>query len=254
MTYTHPDQTNPERYRAMVESAIDFAIFSLDPAGTITTWNTGAERMFGFSRTEAVGRPGSMIFTAEDLAEHAPSRELSIAATENRARDDRWHVRRDSSRFWASGLMMPLRDESGIITGFVKVVEDRTSEKRLEESLRHSEEQFARVFLRNAAAIAVELRANGRFVLANEEFFALTGFWRAEAMGRSGDDLHIWADPGQRSAALGEITRSGRATSRIDIIAKSGERRPCVAAFQSTLLDEEECLVVTYVHAAGLVP
>ncbi len=254
MTETHSDHLDPEHYRAMVESAIDFAIFSLDPAGAITTWNSGAERLFRFSRSEAIGQPASMIFTPEDQAEGAPARELSIAATENRARDDRWHVRADSSRFWASGLLMPMRNESRIITGFVKVVEDRTSEKRLEESLRHSEEQFARVFLRNAAAIAVELRANGRFVLANEEFFALTGFWRAEAMGRSGDDLRLWADPGQRSSVLAETARSGRATSRIDLVAKSGERRPCVAAVQATMLDEEECLVVTYVHAGGILP
>jgi PAS domain S-box-containing protein len=233
-------------FRWMVESAVDFAIFALDTEGKITSWNAGAHRMFRHSAEEILGQTASVLFTPEDRVIGDVEREISIAAAEGRASDDRWHVRRDGTRFWASGLLMAMRDERGVVRGFVKVIQDRTAEKRTEESLRRSEEQFARVFLGNPAAIAVELRDSERFMLVNEEFLALTGYWRAEALGRTGADLGVWVDPGQREQLLTRAANEARPSSaRVDIRSKAGEVRRCIAAARQAAIEGQECFVIT---------
>ena len=153
----HPRPGEDAWFRALVDSAKDFAILSLDSEGNIVTWNEGARRLFGFREDEVLGKPSSLIFTPEDQAISASERELDNAAREGRAHDDRWHVRRDGSHLWASGLLLAMRDDDGIVRGFVKIVQDKTDARRLEETLRASEEQFARVFLGIAMFTSVVL-------------------------------------------------------------------------------------------------
>jgi PAS domain S-box-containing protein len=101
------------RFRLMVESAKDYAIFTLNLNGIVTSWNVGAERLLGYADAEIVGRHGRIIFTPEDSEQEKPEQEMQIALTEGQAVNERWHVRQDSRRFWGSGLMMPLQDEAG---------------------------------------------------------------------------------------------------------------------------------------------
>ena len=117
------------RYRCAVESASDYAIFTIDLAGRITGWNTGAENLMGWSEEEAVGAPANLIFTPEDDRDAMAEKEMRLAVTEGRGVDDRWHLRKDGSRFWATGLMMPLRDDQGGLVGFLKILRDRTEMK-----------------------------------------------------------------------------------------------------------------------------
>ncbi|GGB23307.1 hypothetical protein GCM10011380_11280 [Sphingomonas metalli] len=124
------------RYRQIVEGAEDFAIVTLDPAGTITGWNAGAARLVGYDAAEVLGRTGAVIFTPEDRLAGAPEDERQRAASVGRAVNERWHVRKDESRFWGSGLTMPLTGDN---TGFVKIFRDRTSEHEAEAALRDSE-------------------------------------------------------------------------------------------------------------------
>lgn len=114
------------RYRLAVESAKDYAIFTTDLAGRIAGWNTGAENLLGWEEEEAIGRPVNVIFTAEDNREAVAEEEMRLAVTEGRADDNRWHLRKDGGRFWASGLMMPMRDDTGGLTGFLKILRDLT--------------------------------------------------------------------------------------------------------------------------------
>ena len=118
------------RYRLVVESATDYAIITMDAARRITGWNPGASNIFGWSEDEMIGKPADVIFTPEDQQERAPDAEAAIAEQMGRASDDRWHVRRDGSRFWASGVMMPLK---GPEVGFVKILHDCTPERENEE-------------------------------------------------------------------------------------------------------------------------
>ncbi|MDQ3942268.1 MAG: PAS domain S-box protein, partial [Actinomycetota bacterium] len=125
-----------ERYRFLVESASDYAMLMLDTDGRVSTWNEGAERLFGYSDKEIVGKPGSILFTPEDRRRGVPEEELRTVQVEGRAKDERWHSRKDGSRFWALGFVRPVRDEGGNLRGFVKVARDITERKRVEEEQR----------------------------------------------------------------------------------------------------------------------
>jgi PAS domain S-box-containing protein len=122
-----------ERVRHLLDSAMDYAIVTLDPEGRITSWNAGAHAILGYGTAEIVGRSGEVFFTAEDRAEGVFVRELCRALEEGRAPNERWHIRRDGSRFWASGLMMPLLNADGQPEGFLNVFRDSTAFRSEEE-------------------------------------------------------------------------------------------------------------------------
>jgi PAS domain S-box-containing protein len=140
-------RASEERLRLIVDSASDYAIFTMDAEGRIESWNPGAERMFGWSEAEAVGRHGQMIFTPEDQRRGVPQTELALARRFGRAADERWHSRKDHSRFYASGVLVTLSSGSGP-SGFAKIARDLTPRKQLEDALRLAhdslEEQVAR--------------------------------------------------------------------------------------------------------------
>jgi two-component system CheB/CheR fusion protein len=121
-----------ERFRFLVESAHDFAIIMLDLSGTVLSWNTGAESITGFNEGEVKGRSLALIFTPEDRAVGAPEQELRQAATAGHAPDERWHLRKEGSRFWGSGMTTAARNEAGKLRGFVKIMRDQTDRKILE--------------------------------------------------------------------------------------------------------------------------
>ena len=127
------------RHRQIVEAAEDSAIITYDADGVITSWNSGAERMLGYRAEEAVGQPGAIIFTPEDRDSGAHGREFKRAVSLGRAVNERWHIRKDGARFWASGLMMPLAADHG---GFLNIFRDHTAEHEAEARLRESEERL----------------------------------------------------------------------------------------------------------------
>jgi len=137
ISFAHDQQESlrrsEEQYRLLVESARDFAIFMLDAEGRIATWNVGAERMMGFTADQIIGQPSAIIFVPEDRESGEAKRELQTAATQGRAEDERWHMRKDGSRFFASGVLMRMDD--GEASGFAKVMRDVTERKRMEEAL-----------------------------------------------------------------------------------------------------------------------
>lgn len=155
-----------ERFRLMVESAVEYAIFSMDRDGLITSWNTGAERLLGYSEDEIVGQRADIIFTREDREKKAPGREIGKALVSGEADDERWHVRKDGSKFWASGQVMPMVDQDGEVRGFVKILRDYTGRKRAETWLRALNETLEkRVAERTAEA---EHRATQLQLLAGQ--------------------------------------------------------------------------------------
>src|SRR6185437_15954261 len=117
------------RFRMLVESAQDFAIFMLDERGLVVSWNQGAERVTGYSEADILGEPGAIVFTPEDRANGVPEEELRRAAESGRAVDERWHMRKDGTRFWASGVLTVARDGNGVPRGYVKVMRDQTERK-----------------------------------------------------------------------------------------------------------------------------
>jgi PAS domain S-box-containing protein len=120
-------------YRRSIEEVKDYAIFMTDPGNLVVSWNLGAERILGYREAEITGKSASLFFTPEDRARGEHERELATAAAEGRAEDERWHLRRDGSRFWASGVVTPVRGDGGTLLGFTKVMRDMTERRRLEE-------------------------------------------------------------------------------------------------------------------------
>ncbi|HXM32598.1 MAG TPA: PAS domain-containing sensor histidine kinase [Chthoniobacterales bacterium] len=130
-----------ERFRLLVEGAHDYAMFLIDPENRITFWSRGAERVFGWSQSEAVGRIASLIFTPEDRKRGAVEEEIATAVKEGRALDKRWHLRKDGSRFWTDGVLMRL-DEADGLSGFAKIARDASDQRRVEDELRHAHDEL----------------------------------------------------------------------------------------------------------------
>ncbi|NRH43077.1 PAS domain S-box protein [Pseudomonas sp. MS15a(2019)] len=134
-----------QRRLAIFDGAIDFAMIVLDPAGVIADWNSGAERLLGWTAAEIRGAPAERFFTPEDNQSGRAALEMRLALQDGRAEDERWHLRRDGTRFWASGEMHPLHDDAGTHTGFVKILRDRTSQHLAGEALRDSQRYVGEV-------------------------------------------------------------------------------------------------------------
>ncbi|WP_159994074.1 PAS domain S-box protein [Roseomonas sp. 18066] len=123
------DQARSEAHRQQVlDSASDFAIISIDLCGQVIGWNAGAVNILGWTEAEMLGRPANLFFTPEDRISGVVEAEMDQAGRAGRAADERWHSRRDGSRFWASGEMMPLHDEAGVHIGYLKVLRDQTEQ------------------------------------------------------------------------------------------------------------------------------
>lgn len=127
-------RASEQRMRLILDGAREYAIIALDMNGLVTDWNSGAERILGYTEEEALGRHGRIFFTPEDVAAKIPEAELDLASHQGRAENERWHVRKDGSRFWASGLMLPLGD--GGQQGFLKIFRDLTAWKDAQDHQR----------------------------------------------------------------------------------------------------------------------
>lgn len=127
-----------EHFRVLVESAHDYAIFMLDSHGNVVSWNQGAERVTGFPERDILGQSASIVFTPEDRAAGIPEQEMRAAANSERALDERWHLRKDGTRFWASGVMTAARDAHGNIRGYVKIMRDQTDRKSVDAQLQEA--------------------------------------------------------------------------------------------------------------------
>lgn len=147
------------RFRLVIDGALDFAMLLTDEQGTIVTWNIGAERLLGYSAAEAIGKSASIIYPAEGGVELL-KRQMEQAAVHGRAIDDSWHVRKSGTRLWGSGILTAVRDDKGELTGFVKVLRDDTSRESLllEQSARREAETANRHKEQFLSTVSHELR------------------------------------------------------------------------------------------------
>jgi PAS domain S-box-containing protein len=189
-----------ELLRLIIESAADYAIFSTDQSGIVTSWNVGAERLLGYDTQGIIGRSADLIFTDEDRARGAPEMERRQAAETGRAEDERFQQRQDGSRFWASGLMMPLAMHE---LGFIKILRDRTAQHDAEARIRESAERF-RLLATNIPQLVFMTKPDGVRTWPSPQWINYTGLSFEDSLGLGWlDALHpddraataaAWAD------------------------------------------------------------
>jgi len=130
--------------RLLVDAIEDYAIYMMDCAGRVLTWNRGAEIRKGFTRREVVGRHYSMFFVPEDIEARIPDREISTASLSGRCSGEGWRLRKNGERFWATFVLTAVRNDAGKLLGFAKVVRDVSERKRQEDGLRRMEATLRR--------------------------------------------------------------------------------------------------------------
>gem|GEM_PF-7084045 len=166
-----------ELYRILVENATEYALLAAADDARILLWSQGAERIFGYAEDEILGQDMAVLFTAEDRAAGVPEREKGRAVDHGRASDDRWHVRKDGSRFFATGVLTRVDHPDGSHRGFVKVLRDNTVRKVAQDALRASEARF-RALAAAVPQIVWTMEQEGDSTVVtylNERWFEFTG-------------------------------------------------------------------------------
>lgn len=127
--------TSDALLRAIVDSVQEYAVFMLDPEGTVMSWNAGAERLMGYSTSEAIGKPYSSFFLQEEADRGKPAELLRLAAERTRVEQDAWCVRRDGNRFWAETVLQSVCDNTGSVIGFSRLIKDVSERKKVSDSV-----------------------------------------------------------------------------------------------------------------------
>ena len=136
-------RASEERFRLLVQSVSDYAIYMLDTEGRVSSWNAGAERFMGYTADEIVGEHFSRVYPEEEREVGAPEIALATAKSERRFEAEGWRIRKDGSRFWSSVIIDPIRNDNGELVGFAKVTRDLTERREIEEQLRQSQKMEA---------------------------------------------------------------------------------------------------------------
>ena len=201
-----------ERFRLLVDSVRDYAIFMLDPHGYVLTWNAGAERFKGYRAEEIIGSHFSRFYPPEALARGLPDAELEVASEVGSFEDEGWRVRKDGTLFWADVVITAMRDDSGELVGYAKVTRDLTQRRSHEESLRLSEERF-RLMIEGVTEYAIfMLDVNGRVATWNVGAQRIKGYAADEIIGQHFSVFYPQEakDSGWPEHELKEATEKGR--------------------------------------------
>lgn len=163
-----------ERNRLIIDSAVDYAILTTDALGLITSWNQGAERILGWQPHEMIGSPAARLFVEDDRARGIPEAEMATAARDGSAINERWHQRKDGSRFWASGVQMLLKDDRGNPLGFVHILRDLTERLHEQGAIREAEERY-RALVDLSPQVIWQCDADGELIFCNRYWCEYTG-------------------------------------------------------------------------------
>ena len=200
------------RFRMLVDAVTDYAIYMLDPDGTITSWNAGARRFKGYEESEIIGENFSRFYTDEDRKAGLPQRALDIAASEGKYENEGWRVRKDGTKFWAYTVIDPIRDGAGTLIGFAKITRDLTERRQAEAALRQSQEQF-RLLVQGVTDYAIFMLSREGFVSSwNLGAQRIKGYAPEEIIGQHFSRFYTEEDQkaGRPREALAVAARTGR--------------------------------------------
>jgi PAS domain S-box-containing protein len=215
-----------DAFRLLIESTRDYAIFLLDPAGYVASWNQGARRIKGYEADEIIGSHFSVFYPPEAIADKWPWKELEFATREGRFEDYGWRVRKDGTLFWANVVITALHDDSGRLIGFGKVSRDLTDRRNAEQALRESEEGFRRLIDSTVDYAIFMLDPTGQVATWNRGAERIKGYTPAEIIGRHFSVFYT-ADAvasGWPAHELREAERTGRFEDEGWRVRKDGTR------------------------------
>ncbi|NEJ72063.1 PAS domain S-box protein [Rhizobium phaseoli] len=167
--FSHSSRARERFLEAILQSAIEYAIIVVDLDCLVTTWNEGARRILGWEEAEIIGQPVAVIFTPEDREAGIPQREMTAALTQGHGDDERWHIRKDGSLFWASGQMMALRSDDGELEGFLKILRDRSDQRDNEERQRVLMHELSHRIKNTLAVVQAIINQSFRSAVSMEE-------------------------------------------------------------------------------------
>ncbi len=218
-------QSDEGRYRLLVDAIADYAIYMLDIEGRVTSWNSGAERLKGYTRDEILGQHFSRFHRDEDRAAGLPERALETAASEGRFEAEGWRVRKDGAHFWAHVVIDPIR-EDGALTGYAKITRDLTERREAELALRKSEQEL-RLLIQGVTDYAIYmLDREGRVSNWNAGAERIKGYAPAEIVGRHFSQFYTEEDraAGLPAHGLETAAREGRFEKEGWRVRKDGSR------------------------------
>jgi PAS domain S-box-containing protein len=195
----HSPQIDEAKYRMLVEAVTDYAVYMIDAAGYIISWNPGAQRFKGYTAAEILGHHFSRFYPLSDVEAGLPERALRVAAQEGRFETEGWRVRKDGTRFWAHVIIDPVIDSAGELVGFAKITRDLTERKQTEDALRRSEEQF-RLLVQGVTDYAIYMvDPQGIVISWNVGAQRIKGYAPEEIIGRS---FSLFYDPHDQDAGV----------------------------------------------------
>jgi PAS domain S-box-containing protein len=186
--------SSEDRYRLLIESITDYAIYMLDLDGHVTSWNPGAKRFKGYEAEEIIGHHFSTFYMEAERAQNVPTLALEEAARAGRVEREGWRVRKDGTQFWAHVIIDAIRSPKGDLVGFAKITRDLTERKAAEAKLRESEEQF-RLLVQGVTDYAIYmLDVDGHVVSWNAGAQRIKGYTPEEIIGRHFSNFYTEAD------------------------------------------------------------
>ena len=213
-------------FRQLVEGVLDHAVYMLDPAGNVVSWNSGAERFKGYTAAEIIGSHFSRFYAEEDRRSGLPARALEIALREGRFEHEGWRVRKDGTRFWAHVVMDPIRAPDGTLLGFAKVTRDLTRRRAAEEALRRSQEEF-RLLVQSVTDYGIYmLDPEGNVATWNAGAQRIKGYTQEEIVGQHFSRFYTEEDraAGAPQRALATALHEGRFENEAWRVRKDGTR------------------------------
>ncbi|MFN3649439.1 MAG: PAS domain S-box protein [Armatimonadota bacterium] len=196
-----------EHHRLLLDAARDFAFMTMDPDGKVLTWSSGAEQITGYSAAEILGESADRLFTREDRAQGAPEEERRTALVTGRAEDERWHLRKDGRRFYASGVMRPLPPANGAPAGFVKVLRDAT-DRKLGELRQRARFELGSVLAEAQGLADAAPRVLG--ILGGSTGWSFGALWALEESADALRCVSTWRAPGVSCPEFEARTRGAR--------------------------------------------
>jgi PAS domain S-box-containing protein len=215
-----------QRFQLLIDSVTDYAIYMLDPDGTVVSWNSGARRFKGYEADEIIGRNFSAFFSEEDRSAGLPQRALETAAREGRFEAEGWRYRKDGTRFWANAVLDPIRGDDGELLGFAKITRDITERREAEQELYASEQRF-RMLVQGVTDYAIYmLDTDGRVTNWNAGAQAIKGYSADEIVGQHFSRFYTAEDREREEPkrALETALREGKYEKEAERCRKDGTR------------------------------